>query len=362
MKLSKIGLAGFVGFALFCDVIAVLAQPAPQGPPLAACGSAPGMEIICGVEAPEDLERTPDDRYLIVSQYASFRTPGKTSELMLMNVKTHELAKLAVTVAPLKGWGDPACPAPAQFMPHGTSLGQRTNGTYQLYVVNHGGRQSVEMYELKRAGTSWSAAWHGCVISEKEFNDVAALPDGSFVGTHPSGLVQPGQQRGADPFSGPPTGYVAHWSEAKGEVELKGTHLLYPNGVNAAPDGKTLYINGFGSRDVSRYDMRSDKITAVAKLDFMPDNLTWTKFNKLIAAGVKGARGECPPASGTPCIMAFGVARITPATMQAQPVFDSKDKALISGVSVAAEVGADLYIGAFQGDRLVRMPLKGLGK
>lgn len=80
-----------------------------------------------------------------------------------------------------------------------------------------------------------------------------------------------------------------------------------------------------------------------------------------MAAGVKGARGDCPEGSGRPCIQGFGVAEIDPAKMQARPIFDSTtrdphDPSLIGGVSVALEVGNSIYLGAFQGERLVKIP------
>ncbi len=43
--------------------------------------------------------------------------------------------------------------------------------------------------------------------------------------------------------------------------------------------------------------------------------------------------------------------------MDSKVVFDSQGKgALIGGVSVALQVGNFVYIGAFQGDRLVKVP------
>jgi hypothetical protein len=76
-----------------------------------------------------------------------------------------------------------------------------------------------------------------------------------------------------------------------------------------------------------------------------------------LAAGVKGARGDCPEGSGRPCIQGFGVAEIDPAKMEARAIFDSADHdPLIGGVSVALEVGDSIYLGAFQGDRLVKIP------
>ncbi len=97
---------------------------------------------------------------------------------------------MAVTSEPRKDWGDPACPGLVgdMLVPHGISLAKRSGGAMELYVVNHGGRQSMEMFELKPEAGSWSLVWHGCVPATQEYNDVAALPDGGFIATHPTAL------------------------------------------------------------------------------------------------------------------------------------------------------------------------------
>ena len=105
-----------------------------------------------------------------------------------------------------------------------------------------------------------------------------------------------------------------------------------------------------------KYDLNSGEVTGSVRVDFLPDNLTWTKQGLLSVAGVKGARGDCPEGSGRPCIQGFGVAEINPATMHARTVFDSAaHDPLITGVSVALAVGDSIYLGAFQGDRLVKI-------
>jgi hypothetical protein len=343
------------GLALLVAVNAYAQQNAAPTP-LIACGLHPDMNVICGVRASEDLELTPDGRYLIVAQYPSFRTPGATADLVLLNLKTQQLQPLPVTSMSTRGWGDASCPAPVALSPHGTSLTRRRDGSWALFVVNHAMRESVEIYESVKDHNSWRLVWRGCVVSALAFNDVAGLADGSFVGTHPTALNQTGGPP-ANPVQGRATGWVSKWTAATGEAELPGTRLAYPNGVNASSDGRYLYINAFGTREVDKYDTTTGKIVATAKVEFMPDNLTWTRGGQLIAAGVKGARGNCPPESNTPCIQAFGVARIEPGTMASTPLFDSGQRPIIYGASVALEVGSDLYLGAFDGDRVVRMPM-----
>ena len=237
--------------------------------------------------------------------------------------------------------------------------------------MNHGGRESIEMFELKLSGGASDLVWHGCVVSTQAFTDVAAEPDGGFIATHPTALQPPPSPPGqanekgkapqgqANVFNGQPSGYVSRWIPGKGEAELPGTRTGYPNGVLVSSDGRYMYFNAWTAKEVHKYDLKEGKETGMIKLDFMPDNISWTSKRTMLAAGVKGAGGNCPAGSGTPCIQSFGLAEIDPAKMQAKTVFDSEGKAaMIPGVSIALQSGNAIYIGAFQGDRIVKIPAK----
>ena len=336
------------------------APKGPPAPPLMDCGSHGDIEILCGTRSPEDLELTPDGKYLIVPNFVGGGRGGATGPgpgMQLFDIAKKTYSKLNIASEPRKEWGDANCPGPIgdALVGHGISLEKRKDGAWELFVVNHGGgRQSMEMFEVKPASGSYDLVWHGCVVSQKEFNDVAALPDGSFIATHPTAL----QTQGMDLMSGAPSGYVARWTAAKGEEEIPGTRVGYPNGVLVSSDGRYMYLNAWTAKEVHKYDLKDNKEIKVVKLDFMPDNITWTPKRQILAAGVKGARGDCPAGSGTPCAQTFAVALIDPAKMDAKDVYSSDGKpALISGVSVALEVGNSIYIGAFSGDRLVKVPM-----
>ena len=45
----------------------------PPPPPLMECGTHGEVEILCGTRSPEDLEPTPDGKFLIVSQFGRNR-------------------------------------------------------------------------------------------------------------------------------------------------------------------------------------------------------------------------------------------------------------------------------------------------
>jgi sugar lactone lactonase YvrE len=346
-------------FLLFFIAGFAFAQQPPPAPAQLPCGAQTNGEVLCGTRSPEDLELTPDGKYLIVSQFVGAGRGGAVTTgagLVIFDIAAKTFTKLAISNDPRKDWGDPACPGPVGevMVPHGISLAKRASGAMQLYVVNHGGRESIEMFELKKSGTSWSLVWHGCVTSKDAFNDVAVLRDGSFVGTHPTAMRAPGDS--SDLFAGKPSGWVSRWSAGKGEAELPGTRAGYPNGVLASSDGATMFFNAWTAKEVHKYDLKTQKETGVVKLDFMPDNITWTSNGRMLAAGVKGTRGNC---GSDPCIQSFAIAEIDPAGMKARTVFDSEGKgALIGGVSVALAVKDSIYIGAFQGDRLVRIPWK----
>jgi hypothetical protein len=335
------------------------------------CGVHGELDIFCGTRSPEDLELAPDGKSLIVSQFVNGPAGAGVAGIMLFDPAKKTFTRLTPTAEPRKDWGDPTCPGPIgdALRPHGISLLKRSGGAVQVFVVNHGGRESIEMFELKQVGATWDLIWHGCVVSAQAYNDVAAQPDGGFIATHPTALQPPppppGQAKGKAPqgngnvFSGSPSGYVSRWIPGKGETELPGTRAGYPNGVLVSSDGRTMYFNAWTAKEVHKYDLKEGKETGLVKLDFMPDNISWTSKRTMLAAGVKGAGGDCPAGSGTPCIQGFNVAEIDPGKMTAKTVFDSEGKgALISGVSEALQVGNSIYIGAFQGDRIVKIPAK----
>ena len=330
--------------------LSTYAQPGALQPPLLDCGMQGSAEIICNTRAPEDFELTPDGNFLIVANYGV----GEDFGLDLFELSTKVFTELPLSSAPLTNWGDPACTDSIgeQVGPHGLSLSQRDSGEWQLYVVNHSARESMEMYELLPDGSGWKLVWRGCVFAEEPYNDVAALADGSFVATRPTAI----QTEGQNVFDGKPTGNVVSWNSSSGEQVLPGTEIGYPNGVVASDDGRYAYISGWTTSNYHQYDLINQRRVASADFGFMADNLTWTPEGNILAAGVKGIGGNCPQESDTPCIQGFKVAEINPENLALTVVYDSEDRALINGTSVAIEVDDYVYVGSFQGTRMVKLP------
>lgn len=100
----------------------------------------------------------------------------------------------------------PGAPDVRTFNAHGISLRAKGEARDALFVVNHGGRQSIEMFGVDTRGTEPQLTWTGCVImpTGTSANGVAATDDGTI-------LVTVQTMNGttlADSVSGRPTGGV----------------------------------------------------------------------------------------------------------------------------------------------------------
>ena len=159
------------------------------------CDAHDGLEPLCGVRGSEDLEVLPGGGQLIVSESrVQFDAEGRMhwlpSGLARLDLGTRQpqpLYPAPGSAHPVDHWGDADCKGEigAALSPHGMQLSRRADGRWQLLVVNHGGRESVEIFELLGRGARASLAWRGCVLAPPHafLNDVAALAAGGFVVT-----------------------------------------------------------------------------------------------------------------------------------------------------------------------------------
>ena len=99
--------------------------PPPQAlPPLMECGTHGGdIEILCGTRSPEDLEATPDGKFLIVSQFVNDRGGTGGAGIVLFDLAKKTFSKMTVKAEPRKDWGDPACPGDTSNLLGGQATG-----------------------------------------------------------------------------------------------------------------------------------------------------------------------------------------------------------------------------------------------
>lgn len=333
------------------------AEPASAAP--APCTAFNGMNYVCGPVSAEDLVRLPGTPWLIASGMAQAPAPGRV-QLIDTAEKQWRVAwpigdtpRLAHDRAQF-----PECatsPDLKSFTAHGLSLRQTGPGRARLLVVNHGGREAIEFFDVDLDEGLPRVTWIGCVTMPTDtfVNSVVGLPDGSFLATQFYSISQGMNAIG----TGQPTGGVLEWAPGKPVAEIPGTQLNGANGIEQAENGKVVYVAEWGKKQVIRFDRRgpSLKKTAIA-LDFSPDNLRWRADGSLIAAGQKLG----PPSAGSGfALEGWSVAAIAPATLAVTPMLTSDRSNPLQGVSVGVEVDGWVWVGPFRGDRVGYAPLRG---
>ncbi len=259
-----------------------------------------------------------------------------------------------------------SCPGPldpAKAVLHGLSLRPAQNGLYTVYATNHGGRQSIEVFELDARAAAPSATWVGCVLMPNglEANSVAAFTDGTLLATV---LIMPGKSF-ADAFAGRITGAVYMWTPGSAAFKaLPGTELSANNGIETSPDDREFFVVSTTTKRIVAF-ARSDPgkpLRSAQLAEFGPDNVRWTSDNRLITAGMidnePGCGGAPKTEEGIRCARGYVAATIDPKTMAVKELARGPATPAYTGTAIAMQVGDELWLGSFNADRLAYRPLK----
>ncbi len=227
---------------------------------------------------------------------------------------------------------------------------------HRLYVTSHGDREAVEIFEVNAKGKKPSLAWVGCVVMPEHasINSVAPLADGGFVTTR---IMGEGPEASGDIFAGEVTGYLYEWHPGGVIKALENTEMSGPNGIEVSSDGNTVYVASWGRGEVSRFTRTADgglSHDRTLKMKFRVDNLRWSKHGTLYAVGHRMSKN---PDCGAPlCIEEWEVAEVDPKNMTAQTLAVKKPISGFQGATVAIDVDDGLWLGTFNGNRIVFIP------
>lgn len=349
--------------SLALALLVALAAVARAAEPILDCDPRGSARPVCGFQSPEDLAPLPGGDAILVSEYGGMlgEKPGSLALLVLASDERRVLFRGGDAKAePAAGWGDPACPGPppASFGPHGIDVASRPDGRLALAVVQHAGRQSIELFELRGGGSDWRVAWRGCVVVPADAwpNDVVWLPDGSLV---VSSMMPLSQGLETMMTGRPDPGFALHWRPGAGFREIPGTRGPLANGVEVSPDGSKLYLNLTRADEVRRVDLASGRVEASAKVQG-PDNSTWAPDGRLLVASLRAMGSEdfavCNPLPRGACPLPFAIVAVDVATMQGRDVYAGSGPPMGAG-TVGLQVGSELFVGSFAGDRVLRVGL-----
>ena len=343
-------------------LIALLSYAAAQKNPDAACAAEDKLQFICGLSGPEDLVQVPDTDWIIASSFAGLDQDQMGSfagHLALLNPTTHMITKVALNAADTAQTPYAACstpPDPANFSAHGLNIRREMKGKSALFVVGHGSREAIEVFEVDATAELPTLTWIGCVPAVKGAfnNSVVGLPDGRILVTdflHGSATFD-------DLFANRKTGAVYQWTPGGVWEKLPGTELSGPNGIEVSPDQHYMFVADSGSATVLRFDLETTTERPVVidpKPGFRTDNIRYSPNGQLLLAGTR-ADPTCPP-DQKDCPEIFVVKTLDPASLSATTLFETPSTSTFSNLSSALIVDGTLWLGSPYGDRVAYIKL-----
>ena len=329
---------------LLAGMVMTMSAAAPT-PTAQGCAPEGDIQFLCGPVSPEDLIAVPDTPWVIVSGMEN------DGYLYVADIRDHSSRTMFPTAGAQPRHDSAtfgACPGPVTgvFRPHGISLRLGSDDRHTLYVVRHGERESIEVFTLD-TGSAPSVTWVGCVVAPEgvAFNSVAALPDGAIAATN---------------FQ-LPMGELWEWQPGGDWVKVQGSETSGPNGLVASPDGRWLYIGGWGTKSLIRLSRGQNPIqTNNIPVSHHVDNVRLAPDGSLLAAGHVGDN----PNSIFQCVGArqcagvtSRVSRVDTETLTAEEIvrYPSSTEFILG--TVAIQVGDEIWMGGIGGsDRIVRLP------
>jgi hypothetical protein len=284
------------------------------------------VQFVCGQQGPEDLVVVPGSQWVVASAY------GGSGGVMLIRA-SDRASSVAYPGAMPRERPDAktynTCPGPpdaafkAKFLTHGLYLQAGANAVHKLFVVVHGGREAVEVFELDARPQTPTLTWIGCAVAPDPIglNSGRGLPDGGFIASNflprgaPMNSIQNGEKNGE----------LWEWHTASGWRKVPGSEASGANGLELSEDGRALYVAAWGSQSFFRLSRGRPRPPGRKSRS----GSAWTT-----SAG-PGRRLESPIPRRWPC----GGSR-------------QAERRPFSAGTVAVEAGTFALGGSFRGDRL----------
>ena len=324
---------------------------------------------LCLFTNPEDIAILADQKTLIVSEFGDSygRRPGS---LVFYNIENQQ-RRLAFAggdaIIAKEYWGSEVCKEPPgkSFSPHGIDLSQRADGRWQLLVVQHGGRESIEFFEVESRGANVQLVWRGCAIAPKKaiLNAVAAGMNDEFFTTEMHSTDYSWEGNGEHAV---PTGVVHRWSKKLGFQKISGTEGVMLNGLAVSHEGNILYVIYSGENRLKKIDAEKGEILDSMELP-SADNIKWSADGQtLLAASFTGSESSaefarCMSPGVEICPITFAIIEVDPMTLAKKILFEDANAPMGAG-TVGLKVGSQLFIGSFSGNRILQVDLDNLAR
>lgn len=321
-----------------------------------------GMSYLTGVDSPEDLVAIPGTAWILTSSLGSAASPGGLFVVSRQDRTISRLEPVSGANAAHHQGADscPGVPDLSGMVAHGINLRPGKDGKHLLYVVNHGGREAIEYFEIDANSSRPIVTWIGCVPLPEGViaNGVAPLPNGAIAVTHMavpryfSGALSPNAY--IEKFAKREiTGYAARWDRAKGWQPQLASEASGPNGIEASLDGNWIWVANWPTGEIVGYAARDGGAKKTIRLSFLPDNLRWGSDGWLWTSGAVGTTTEYFTClSRTGCMNEYKIARINPRTLKVQEVRHPSTQGKFGDATTALEINGEIWLGAHPSDRV----------
>ncbi len=317
-----------------------------------------GFESIRGLNNAEDMVQIGGTKWILAGNLGN--QSWKKGGLYLIDSESLEWTEAEIDFSGAAAEGYEMIADPKLFSSHGIALKSIGENRFEVYAVNHGGRESVEVFDLTIQDDTPAIVWKGSVPTPDGLrgNAVAPLSDG-FLVTIPMTDNNPGTF--LDFLAGKPTGAVYRWTAQGGYREIPGGKLAGNNGIAVSPDEKWAFVNGYSDRSVTRISLADNQIEPVTThLSFLPDNIRYSTDGTLLVTGqdssiltvvllTNGTGIGVSPAD-------TAVVQLDPQTMKVTEVLKLPKFRAFGGGTTALYVGNDLWISSFRAQRIMILP------
>jgi DNA-binding beta-propeller fold protein YncE len=321
---------------------------------ISECKSDDAISVICGVSNPEDIVVTPDNKYLLISEFGGIRPYDSTKSggFALLRLSDNKIITPKISFGK-NIWGEDSCKQNEIFGPHGIDLVQREDGSYQLGVINHYPGETIEMFELVQESEqdTWSFVWRGCVeVPEKYYlNDVALKKDGTFYVSHMYSRDITMTKWLITALFKKDSGVILEWNKDS-FIEIPNSEGSGPNGITLNELTNNLFISYNQGDRVVKFDLSDNKKLQTFKVE-SPDNIYINKDSVWLTSldFQPNDAGDCIERPA--CSLPFSIYEIDRETFVLKNE-NSFNKTVFGLPTIAVPIDNTIFMGSFHSDRL----------
>ena len=321
---------------------------------ISECKSDDAISVICGVSNPEDIVVTPDNKYLLISEFGGIRPYDSTKSggFALLRLSDNKIITPKISFGK-NIWGEDSCKQNDIFGPHGIDLVQREDGSYQLGVINHYPGETIEMFELvqKSEHDTWSFVWRGCIeVPEKYYlNDVALKKDGTFYVSHMYSRDITMTKWLITALFKKDSGVILEWNKDS-FIEIPNSEGSGPNGITLNELTNNLFISYNQGDRVVKFDLSDNKKLQTFKVE-SPDNIYINKDSVWLTSldFQPNDAGDCIERPA--CSLPFSIYEIDRETFVLKNK-NSFNKTVFGLPTIAVPIENTIFMGSFHSDRL----------